>query len=96
MPKHPLITRDKAIRALVEMIERFVGSEKGSGELWHEFCADMHLCAEWDGESTTEKDLPPSMWEILAAAGVDPDDITQACRMNPVSAAELREAGYGR
>ena len=96
MTKHPLITRDKAIRALVEMIERFAGSEKGSGELWQEFCADLHLCTEWDGESTTEEDLPPSMWEILAAAGVHPDHLTEACGMNPVIAAELKEAGYGR
>ena len=95
MDKHPLLTRDKAIRALVEMIERFGGSEKGSDELWHEFAQDMHLCTEWDGEATTEEDLPPSMWEILAAAGVQPDHLMEACGINPVIAAELKGAGYG-
>ena len=95
MTKHPLMTRDKAICALVEMSERYFGAEKGSAEMWQEFCGDLRLCTEWDGESTTEEDLPPSMWEILAAAGVHPDHITQACGINPVIAAELRGAGYG-
>lgn len=95
MPQHPLLTRDKAIRALVEVCNRYFGSEKGSAEMYQEFAEDMRLCEPWDGESTTAEYLPPSLWEILAAAGVDPDHLTEACHLNPLIAEELKACGYG-
>ena len=94
MTKHPLLTRNKAIAALVEVFARYFGSEKGSGEMYQEFAEDLHLCLQWDGESTTPEYLPPSMWELLAAAGIQPDHIIQACGINPIIADELKEAGY--
>ena len=94
MTKHPLLTRDKAIAALVEVFALYFGSEECSAEMYQAFAEDLHLCLPWDGESTTPEYLPPSMWELLAAAGIDPDHITAACGINPIIADDLKEAGY--
>ena len=94
--KHPKLTRDSAICAIVEVFERYFGAEKGSAEMYQEFAEDMRLCEVWDGESTTPEYLPPSIWEILAATGIHPDHLTEACHINPLIAAELKVDGYGR
>ncbi len=96
--KHPLLTRNNAIRALVEIFECYFGAEKGSGEMYQEFAEDLHLCEAWDGDmgsSMAPESLPPSMWELLAAAGIHPDHFTEACRINPLIAADLKAMGYG-
>lgn len=91
---HPYMTKHKAIRALYELSHRYFDTEAESGTKYHEFCEDMALCEEWDGESTTDEFLPPSIWEIFAAAGIKPDDLIAALQMNHLITDDLIQESY--
>lgn len=70
------IAREAAIKALLALEDKAFGHDKGSGEMYAEWCADRGLCQPWDGEvETADEDLPPDFFELLLAVGVSPQEI---------------------
>lgn len=77
------ITRKQAIKALLALEDKAFGHDKGSGEMYQEFCELMGLCEEWDGESETkEENWAPGFWELLMAIGVKPQEIVDIGGIN--------------
>jgi hypothetical protein len=78
------IDRDVALRALWNLVEEAFGHDKGSGEAYEYWAAENKLCDEWDGESEiSDNQLPPSVQEILVAAGINPQELYGAIGINP-------------
>lgn len=67
-----IIPRDKAIRTLYDLVDKFIGEEKGSGDKWCDLMIESY-----------NFDDPPSLEELFIAAGISPQEIHEFLMINP-------------
>ena len=84
------LSRANAIRAIWALDSEHFGTEKGSGEVYADWCARNKLCSDpmelpetYCGEIPL-KYLPPGWTEVMVAAGIHPSEIVEAIpELNP-------------
>jgi len=75
--------KHKAIRMIFAAFDRAFGGNEGGDEAWIAFC-DSYDVVEFKG-ADYELDSIPSEYQIVMAAGISKEDITEATGVDPTS-----------
>lgn len=83
-PKYKKISKHLALKALLSLDSYAFGNDKGSDELYQEWCEENNLVPEWDEDRPlTNDDIAPSFIELFLAIGITPQEIHSILKDNP-------------